>query len=101
MLRSEFFEKDRLGEMLDEDHGLHRDYLGLSNDRAEAVIAACQAAGALGARACGWGAAVLAYAPGQQKEVAEAMQAQGWAARAVSTADGARLDAGAVSPPWA
>ena len=102
MLTAEYFEKDSLGELLDEDHALHRDYLGVSSDQDEAVIAASKQAGALGARALGLGgAAVLAYAPNQEDEVVEAVRAHGWQARAVSPTDGARLDAGAVAPPWA
>ncbi len=101
LLESESFEKDRLGEMLDEDHSLLRDYLGVSNDSAEAVVAAAKEAGALGAKVNTAGSSVLAYAPGDEAAVAKAIESQGWTALTVSVADGARLDAGTLVPPWA
>jgi len=100
MLRAKLFERDRLGEMIDEAHSLLRDYLGLSSDQVEDAIAAAKAAGALGARA-GWaGSAVVAYAPDEEKAVADTIRARGWKAHILSQADGARLDAGALKPPW-
>ena len=100
MLSAEFFDKDRLGEMLDEEHAMLRDYLGLSTDPVERVIGSAKAAGALGCRACGCAEGVVAYAPDRQNEVVDAIRIEGWEACIVSQAAGARLDAGALSPPW-
>lgn len=100
MLHAQLFERDRLGEMIDEAHGLLRDYLHLSTDQTEDAITAAKAVGALGARACATGSAVLAYAPDEEKAVADTIQARGWQAHILSQADGARLDAGALKPPW-
>ena len=100
LLGAKAFDKDRLGEKMDEEHSVLRDYLGLCTDKTEEIIDAAKAAGGLGASSCGSGAALVVYAPDRQTEVAEAIRANGWEAKAVSQADGARLDAGTLSPPW-
>ena len=101
LLRKRGFDRDGMGEAMDEDHTLIRDYLGLTTPEGENAVRVAKAAGALGASCCGPGYAVLAYAPDRQEEVVKAIEATGWKARAVSQADGARLDAGTLAPPWA
>jgi hypothetical protein len=61
----------RLGELLDQEHSWLRDGLGLSTARIEERRAATLSSGALGVKLAGDG--LLAFAPGREPEVIEAV----------------------------
>lgn len=68
-----------VGLMLDEHHSILRDGLHRSTPRIEAIISAAKSAGALGCKinGSGGGGTMLAYAPGREKEVADAISQAG------------------------
>jgi len=101
MLTGDSFDRDALAESLDDEHELLRDYFGLYTPELDELRDALNAAGAIGTKGCAGGAGILAFAPGKEDEVAKALEAKGWQASKIAQADGARLDGGAVSPPWA
>ncbi len=70
---------DRLGSLLNEHHAWLRDGLGVSTPRLEALIGSALAAGALGAKVTGsgGGGCLIAYAPGRQEAVADALRRAG------------------------
>jgi len=94
MLESSRFDQDRLGELIDEQHALLRDYLRLSTDNVEAMVREAKNAGALGCKVNGTGGAVIAYAPEREKEVAEAIERAGGKAYVVHPSDGLRMEKG-------
>lgn len=69
----------RLGSLLNAHHAWLRDGLGLSTPRLEALIGSARAAGALGAKVTGsgGGGCLIAYAPGRQEAVADALRRAG------------------------
>ena len=101
MLTGDSFDRDGLAESMDDEHELLRDYFALYTPELDEVLDGLRAAGALGAKGCAGGAGILAFAPGKEDEVVSALEAKGWQASKIVQADGARLDGGAVSPPWA
>ncbi len=83
---------ERLGRMLTEHHRWLK-ALGVSTPKLDALVDAALQAGALGAKlnGSGGGGCFFAYAPGKQKEVAEAIERAGGKAFVVEVAKGAGL----------
>lgn len=78
-------DEKRLGEMLTEHH-LWLKALGVSTPKLDALVEASLEAGALGAKlnGSGGGGCMFAYAPGREKEVADAIERAGGKAYAIS-----------------
>ena len=83
---------DRIAELIDGAHELLRDYHGLSSPELEALITAATGGGAIGCRVLPGLNAILALAPGRQKDVLDALRAAGADARGVAVSDGIRLE---------
>lgn len=84
-----------VGSMLNEHHVLLRDGLHRSTARIEELISAAKAAGALGCKinGSGGGGTMFAYAPGHEKEVAEAIRKVGGIPYLTRIGQGAKLTA--------
>ena len=82
-----------LGELLNQHHEILRDYLSRSTHKIEEMIDAALNAGALGCKinGSGGGGTMLAYAPGKEKDVAEAIQSAGGEAHIVEIDQGVSL----------
>lgn len=80
-----------VGLMLDEHHSILRDGLRRSTPKIEAMISAAKSAGALGCKinGSGGGGTMLAYAPGCEKEVADAISQSGGIPYPVKISQGA------------
>lgn len=92
MLRQGKFDEREFGELLLE-HQVHlRDGLGVSTKKIDAMIEAAISAGAFGGKinGSGGGGCMFAYAPGREKEVAEAIEGVGGRAYIVKVDPGAR-----------
>jgi hypothetical protein len=83
---------DRLAELIDGAHELLRDYHALSSPELEALVTAATGGGAIACRMLPGLNAVLALAPGRQKDVLDALRAAGADARGVALSDGIRLE---------
>ncbi|MEA2070560.1 MAG: galactokinase family protein [Asgard group archaeon] len=74
-------EKSRklLGELLTKQHTILRDYLEVSIQALDKLVEVSINAGALGAKltGAGFGGCIIAYAPGKEKEVTEALEVAG------------------------
>ncbi|MHA1367302.1 MAG: hypothetical protein ACTSP5_12950, partial [Candidatus Heimdallarchaeota archaeon] len=83
-----------MGEMLDQHHFLLRDGFKRSTAKIEHMISAVKDVGALGAKmnGSGGGGTMLAYAPGKEKEVMNAIDDAGGKAYNISIGQGARLE---------
>lgn len=89
--RSDF---SKMGRLLDEHHEMLRDSLGISTPKIEKMIQAAKRAGALGCKinGSGGGGTMIAYAPGHENDVANAMwhlDAEAWI---VKKAQGVRVE---------
>jgi len=93
MLSRDKVQPQRLGEMLTEHHRWLR-VLGVSTPKLDALVEAALQAGALGAKlnGSGGGGCMFAYAPGKQREVAEAIEQTGGKAFIVEMAPGATAE---------
>ncbi len=82
-----------LGELIDEHHRLLRDGLNRSTDKIERMIAAAKKAGALGCKinGSGGGGTMMAYAPGKEKEVSDAIESEGGTVHVTQVGKGASL----------
>jgi len=91
MLRRGKVDSNRLGELLDGHHARLRDVLRISTDKLEALIDAAHGAGASGCKlnGSGGGGTMIAYCPGQEETVAEAIRRAGGDAGLVEVAGGA------------
>ena len=87
-------ESEAIGELLGEHHALLRDYLGISTRKIERMISAAMSAGALGCKinGSGGGGTMIAFAPGKEEEVAEALRGQDADAYIVEEAEGVRRE---------
>ncbi|UCE09280.1 MAG: GHMP kinase [Candidatus Thorarchaeota archaeon] len=83
-----------LGKLLDEHHSILRDGLDRSTSKIESMIAAAKAAGALGCKinGSGGGGTMIAYAPGREQEVADAMRKSGGVPYLTSIGQGASIE---------
>ncbi|MCS7253749.1 MAG: hypothetical protein NZ781_06975 [Armatimonadetes bacterium] len=92
MLREGEFDEWELGRLLLEHQAHLRDGLGVSTRKIDAMIDAAISAGALGGKinGSGGGGCMFAYAPGREKEVAEAIESVGGRAYIVKVDPGAR-----------
>jgi len=82
-----------IGKMLDEHHELMRDGLMRSTEKIEKMIKAAKKAGALGGKinGSGGGGTMLAYAPGNEEQVARAIEKVGGVPYIIKISDGAKL----------
>jgi galactokinase len=82
-----------LGQLLSRHHEQLRDGLGISTPKIERMIAAGVRNGALGCKinGSGGGGCMIAYAPGKEQQVAEAIRSAGGKAQIVSVSDGVRV----------
>jgi galactokinase len=83
----------RVGHLLTLHHAQLRDGLDLSTEKIERMIDSSLNAGALGAKVngSGGGGCMFAYAPGREKEVAEAIRSEGGVPYIVTVDDGVRV----------
>ena len=88
------FEPSDLGALIGRHHEMLRDGIGVSTPKIDRMIDAAGAAGALGAKVngSGGGGCMIAYAPGCQEAVVEAIDRAGGKAAAVIVDEGARLE---------
>jgi len=84
---------DRLGEALDGTHEMLRDYLGFDEEGVESLIDAANEAGALGSKCIPGTSLFVAFAPGKEGEVVEAVRAAGGRAHSAAVAGGIRVEA--------
>jgi galactokinase len=82
-----------LGRLLSRHHKQLRDGLGISTPKIERMIAAAMEEGALGCKinGSGGGGCMIAYAPGREQQVAEAIQSAGGKAHIVSVSEGVQV----------
>ena len=94
ILGSDAFVPETLGTLMDRHHEMLRDGIGVSTPKIERMIDAAKAAGALGAKVngSGGGGTMIAYAPGCEESVAEAINRAGGRAGAVCIDSGARIE---------
>jgi galactokinase len=80
--------------MLNAQHAVLRDHLGISTDKIEAMIAAALDAGAFGAKinGSGGGGCMFAYAPDRPDTVAAAIERAGGQPFIVHVGEGARRE---------
>jgi len=99
LLSQERWEPDALGRLLNAHHEQLRDGLGVSTPRLEALIAAARSAGALGCKlvGSGGGGCMLAYAPGCEAAVSQAIQEVGGQAFIIRIDEGVRQE---ITWPW-
>ncbi|MFX0134526.1 MAG: mevalonate kinase [Candidatus Hodarchaeota archaeon] len=76
LLKNENFDKKKLGKLLNEHHIQLSENLGVSTKKINSMIDAALAAGALGCKinGSGFGGTMFAYAPGDEKKVAQAIK---------------------------
>ncbi|MGQ4911766.1 MAG: mevalonate kinase family protein [Candidatus Thorarchaeota archaeon] len=86
-------DKEQIGQMIDQHHHLLRDGLGRSTPKIERLISAAKEAGALGCKinGSGGGGTMLAYAPGHERPVMEAIESAGGVPYMVEVDNGARI----------
>ena len=85
---------DAIGKLLDAHHEILRDNLEISTPKIESMIAAAKDAGARGCKinGSGLGGTMIAYAPGREEQVAEAVRELDADAYIVKMADGVRVE---------
>jgi len=91
VLRHGQFVPHELGRLLDDQHAVRRDYLGLSSEKADAIAEEAKKAGALGCCGHGLRGGMIAYAPKREKQVARAIEKAGGLAVAATVEDGLRF----------
>ncbi|MBI2193995.1 MAG: hypothetical protein HYU36_18630 [Planctomycetes bacterium] len=91
LLAATNFEPHELGRLLDEQHEMDRDYLGLSTPAIERVFHAAKRAGALGCTRQGLAGAILIYAPHRERQVALAVEKAGGLGIRVNPDGGLRI----------
>lgn len=85
--------KLHFGQLLSRHHEQLRDGLGISTRKIEEMIDAAMRNGAIGCKinGSGGGGCMIAYAPGKEQQVAEAIQSVGGKAYIVSVSDGVQV----------
>ena len=93
LLRDPAPDSNELGMMLREHHEILRDDLERSTSKIERMITAAYDAGALGSKmnGSGGGGTMMAYAPGQETDVASAIEKAGGTAYIVKVSEGVTL----------
>jgi galactokinase len=92
-LQKERIDPSLIGKMFNDQHRLLRDDLNRSTPKIEMMIEAAKKAGALGCKinGSGWGGTILAYAPGTEQKIIQALVEAGGEAFIVKSAPGARI----------
>jgi galactokinase len=92
--KKEDFNKEYIGNLMNEHHSYLRDYLDISTPKIERMIEAATEAGAVGCKITGSGngGCMIAYAPGKEREVSKAIQQAGGVVYPVSIAPGVGRD---------
>lgn len=85
---------ERMGMMLNEEHRILSETLGISTPRIEKARSIALQSGALGAKinGSGGGGTLFAYAPGKEASVSEALKREGIRHFIVAAGDGARIE---------
>jgi len=93
LLKMKHPDEQKLGELMNEHHALLRYNFARSTPKIDMMIDASLKAGALGCKVngSGGGGTMLAYAPGSEDEVAEAIQSAGGIPHKVEISQGASL----------
>jgi len=88
------FDPAAFGTLIDRHHAMLRDGIGVSTPKLERMIEAAKTAGALGAKVngSGGGGTMIAYAPGCEAKVVEAIDRAGGRAGVVTIDTGARRE---------
>lgn len=94
ILAADAFVPETLGTLMDRHHEMLRDGIGVSTPKIERMIEAARRAGALGAKVngSGGGGTMIAYAPGREEPVTEAINRTGGRAGAAIIDSGARRE---------
>ncbi len=87
-------DREAFADLLNRQHVVIRDWLGISTERIEMLISASMKAGALACKlnGSGGGGCFTAYAPGNEASVVEAIKRAGGNAKVVRIDDGTRLE---------
>ncbi len=90
LLKDEHFDKKKLGKLLNEHHNQLNENLRISSKKINSMIDAALDAGALGCKinGSGFGGTMFAYAPGNEKKVAKAIEKCGEKSYIVKIVDG-------------
>jgi len=93
-LLNEDIDEIRLGDLLNQQHAILRDTLGVSTDKIETMLEAAMGAGAHGGKinGSGGGGCMFAYAPDCAEEVAAAIEQAGGKAYMVHVDKGSAKD---------
>jgi len=85
------FNHDLIGYLMNDHHSVLRDYLDISTPKIEKMILAANKAGALGCKITGSGngGCMIAFCPGKEKEVTNAIQREGGIAYPTRVVSGA------------
>jgi galactokinase len=86
------FDDDRLGEMLDGQHEMLRDYLGCHAPKVERLLEAAMGAGNLGGKILTDASGLLLFAPGREDEVTRAVAEAGGEVHGAVVSDGMRVE---------
>lgn len=94
LLREEAADSQKLGTLLNRQHAILRDALGISTKKIDGMLEASLAAGATGGKinGSGGGGCMFAYAPDCAEEVASAVEKAGGRAYVVSVDEGTRKE---------
>jgi galactokinase len=86
------FDDDRLGEMLDGEHEMLRDYLGYNNPKIESILQTAVGGGALGGKILPESYGFVLFAPSREDEVAKTIREAGAEAHVTPVSDGMRVE---------
>ena len=86
------FDDDRLGEMLDGEHELLRDYLGYNDPAVETMLQTAVGCGALGGKILTESSGFILFAPSREDEVARTVRQAGVEAHVTPVSDGMRIE---------
>lgn len=100
LFRARPFDDRRLGDLLNAQHHLLRDDLGISTPKIDRILEAALAAGGQGGKinGSGGGGCAFIYAPGRAEAVAEACARQGAKPAIIRIDGGARVESGPDAP---
>lgn len=94
LLTADAYDPVELGTLIDRHHEMLRDGIGVSTPTIDRMVDAARKAGALGCKVngSGGGGCMIAYAPGCQEKVAEAINRAGGKAEPVIIDEGVRVE---------